>query len=202
MGKVFERKSSTNRHIRFTDHAYGNFAAEKELLRTIRDIVQASQTLALVQNECVDIEARTWTCLAWQDLKIPCHHAIAFLRRVQAPIESFIDPVHSLEAYRAAYASTLRPVALSSVGIDDTLPPLNARAAEGPRPTGRPSTRKRGVKRVRNDAERHVQRRALNRATQEEATAAAGATFVAPRTRHITQEHQMAQAAVEEQHPE
>ena len=122
------------------------FATESEKanfidLDTVR---RSSDTLGIVRDKTVDTAARQCTCLFWQENRIPCRHAIAFLMKQQQPTEAFMDDMYRLDEYRAAYSGSLKP-GLFAVQPDDTLPPLNARAAEPqPRTRGRPSTRNRG----------------------------------------------------------
>lgn len=147
MGTLFERRNAIDGQKRYTDYSFGIFSSEEEASRQVFEVLRSTNTTALVDDERVDVEARTCTCLMWEDLKIPCRHAIAFLRYLGLPAEPYIDPMYSIGTYSTAYTGSLKAVSFSSVGMDDTLPPSNLRAAERPRPPGRPSLGKTGVKR-------------------------------------------------------
>ena len=100
-----------------------------------------------------------------------------------------MDDMYRLDEYRAAYSGSLKP-GLFAAQPDDTLPPLNARAAEPrPRPRGRPPTRKRGERQQRNDADRQYQNQAAERLIQQEAEAGERAMVLPAGTvnRHMEQ---------------
>lgn len=177
-----------NKHPRFVDFLYGIFARENEKSRKFL-VFPASGTKALVSASqavgagyAVDIERHTCSCLSWQDRWSPCQHALAFLNFLHLDAEQYIDNCYRIETYKEAYSGELAVVASNLLVADDTLPPGGAQEAQ-PRGRGRPSTRKRGHKRTRDQEDRRMEQLALQRSLLEEAEAAQGAVVIGPRER-------------------
>ena len=182
--KFYERSQAVNLHPRFTDHWCGKFAVELERSRSYV-VSQLAEDEAVVDHAnvvsrssyLVNLAESSCSCLLWQDLQLPCRHAIAFLRFKQIDPETRICRAFSLESYRQAYTGRLNGIALAQLEPDDTLPPRNQPEPEERGP-GRPSKRKRGVKRTRQDEQKQEETRALHRQVAEENEAGRGAIVV------------------------
>src|ERR1700742_3809372 len=80
----------------------------------------------------VYLKARKCSCLAFQDHKIPCRHAIATARFFGVDPLLLIADFYQISAYREQYRYSLKPVLISELEPDGyTQPPLIADAAVG-----------------------------------------------------------------------
>lgn len=173
------QEASRNPHPRFIDSAYGIFAQENEKSKKFL-VFPASANRALVSTSntvgrgySVDIETRACSCSVWQDRRLPCRHGLAFLNHLRLDAEQCIDGCYRIESYTEAFRGELSVVANNHLLADDTLLPGGTQEIQ-PRGRGRPSTRKRGYQRTRDQRERQQQRMALHRSIQEEEQAAEG----------------------------
>jgi zinc finger SWIM domain-containing protein 3 len=57
----------------------------------------------------VDFEKRTCSCRAWQELGIPCHHAIAVMIGRNRDPEHYVHRFFTLAVFRATYSGTIAP---------------------------------------------------------------------------------------------
>ena len=135
--KMFNRKSERIRHPRFTDHWYGVFLVELDESRLFLSTPFSDNEGIVHLGEAnsyssfrVNTLTRTCSCIKWQDTRIPCRHAICFMRDRRVDPEAFIDPVFSVASYRQAYSGSLKAVSLSDLVPDDTLPPRHQPARE------------------------------------------------------------------------
>lgn len=81
----------------------------------------------------VDIGAGTCTCKHYQENRIPCGHAIAFILRINRPQEQFLPAILSVPTWRATYTTNLNPVDICHLEISpDIFPPFTRQ------PRGRP----------------------------------------------------------------
>jgi hypothetical protein len=88
----------------------------------------------------VDIERRTCTCLDWQDRRIPCEHAICFMRHVQIAPETYIDRCYYFSSYQEMYKGSFRIISMYDLECDTT---THGPVKEGPVKKGRPSKKDR-----------------------------------------------------------
>ena len=76
----------------------------------------------------VDINARTCGCRRWQLTGVPCCHAISCLRSERIPPESVLAACYSVNAFKNAYGSNIRPCTdkteWEKVNGPEVLPPV------------------------------------------------------------------------------
>jgi hypothetical protein len=67
------------------------------------------QTSALSQH-IVSLRARTCSCLQFQDLLIPCRHAIAAIRDFNCDIDDYISELYFTSSYKETYKMATAPI--------------------------------------------------------------------------------------------
>ena len=136
MSKFYERRYKPQKDEVYTNYAITYF--RKELDESNRYLVtpqERENMVALVyranpgdQNaRLVQLKAQKCSCLAFQDHKIPCRHAIAACRFFNAKPEDYIATFYQISEYREQYKYSLVPVLLDDLEPDGvTKPPPEA----------------------------------------------------------------------------
>ncbi|KAH7394679.1 hypothetical protein BKA66DRAFT_567041 [Pyrenochaeta sp. MPI-SDFR-AT-0127] len=79
------------------------------------------------KTRLVQLKAQKCSCLAFQDHKIPCRHAIAVCRFFNAKPENYIAKFYEISEYREQYKYSLLPILLDDLEPDGfTKPPPDA----------------------------------------------------------------------------
>ncbi|KAF7181442.1 hypothetical protein CNMCM7691_000660 [Aspergillus felis] len=119
-----------------TDFAQEWIVRQKQLSRTYT-AVAGSQEQFTVFNKAVgynvDLNARTCSCLDWQDLQLPCRHALAAIATTSRPINDFVPPAYHISTYKQIYTGITMPLELRDL---DNFDQCSAPAAKR---RGRPS---------------------------------------------------------------
>lgn len=133
MSKFYERRHKPQKDEKYTNYAMAYF--QKELKESSRYIVTPQERenfVAIVyranpgdQNtRLVQLKAQKCSCLAFQDHKIPCRHAIAVCRFFRVKPEDHIAKFYEISEYREQYKYSLVPVLLDDLEPDGfTKPP-------------------------------------------------------------------------------
>ena len=159
MSKFYKRRYKPQKDEVYTNYAITYF--RKELEESNRYLVtpqERENMVALVYRanpgdrnaRLVQLKAQKCSCLAFQDHKIPCRHAIAACRFFNAKPEDYIANFYEISEYREQYKYSLVPVLLDDLEPDGvTKPPPEASLR------GRPS-KKRMKRRTRETEARRV----------------------------------------------
>jgi hypothetical protein len=114
------------------------------------------------RTRLVRLKAQKCSCLAFQDHKIPCRHAIAVCRFFNARPENYITKFYEISEYREQYKYSLLPVLLDDLepdGVAKPPPDVSLR--------GRP-TKKRMKRKTRETEARRVGNLVLSNGRKEQ----------------------------------
>ena len=119
------REETTFKNPRFTNYAYDLFSNEAHYsgFYIVQKIEGAPTYIASVYNPTsgrqftVTLSKNHCTCLHFQDLKIPCQHAIAVAREFGLDAEDFIDDAYTVQTFRDTYYNKITP---EDAGDDET----------------------------------------------------------------------------------
>jgi hypothetical protein len=175
---IYERSNRGFQNCRLTDYCVAVFNREVQASKYY-DASPYSRTLAVVKDhnsrdiyeedtQKVDLEKQVCTCAKWQDLRIPCRHAIAFLDKMYLHAEELIAPYWKINNYREAYNSPLEVVLLDELTPDPSIHMPGGLQATQPRARGRPTTKKRRIKPSRSRRIRLTQDRGRGFNAQQE----------------------------------
>lgn len=131
--KFYERRHDSQKHERFTNYCMAYFKKELEdshqYLITPQErenqVAMAYRTNASDQStRIVRLKERKCSCLAFQDHKIPCRHAIAVAQFFGVEPTSLIADFYRISQYREQYKHTFHLSLLSDLKPDGiTRPP-------------------------------------------------------------------------------
>jgi hypothetical protein len=133
MSKFYERRYKLQKDIKYTNYAFAYF--QKELEDSDQYLVTPQERENLVaivyranpgdrNTRLVQLKAQKCSCLAFQDHKIPCRHAIAVCRFFNIKPEDYIAKFYEISEYREQYKCSLLPVLLDDLEPDGfTKPP-------------------------------------------------------------------------------
>lgn len=136
MSKFYERRHKPQKDEKYTNYAMAYF--QKELEESNQYLVTPQERENLValayranagaqKTRLVQLKARKCSCLAFQDHKIPCRHAIAVCRFFNVKPEEYIAKFYEITEYREQYKYSLLPVLLDDLEPDGvTKPPPDA----------------------------------------------------------------------------
>ncbi|KAF4237542.1 hypothetical protein CNMCM6805_006873 [Aspergillus fumigatiaffinis] len=109
------REIEFKRSNTLTDFAQEWIMRQTQLSRTYT-AVASSQEQFTVFNKAVgfvvDLNARTCSCLDWQDLQLPCRHALAAIATTSRPINDFVPPAYHTSTYKQIYTGVTMPLEL------------------------------------------------------------------------------------------
>lgn len=158
MDTVYKRRETppTWKNPRWTNWAWGVFSRELEQARFyyVQRAEGAPTYVAGVwrstggKTHTVRLRERKCTCLDFQDLRIPCRHALATCREFKIDGEVYIDDLYSQQSYRNTYcpgADTGCPVFMHPLDLDHLEPDLSRPCLPPPihRTVGRPQEKRR-----------------------------------------------------------
>jgi hypothetical protein len=133
MRKFYERRHEPQKHEKFTNYCMEYFKRELQESNQYLIVPQERENqvaLAYRANTAdrstriVHLKAKKCSCLAFQDHRIPCRHAIAAARFFQVDPLSLIADFYQVSTYREQYKFTLHTTLLSELEQDGvTLPP-------------------------------------------------------------------------------
>lgn len=133
MKKFYERRHDTQKHDKFTNYCMAYF--KQELQDSFKYLVSPQErenqvglvyrtNISDISTRRVELKANKCSCLAFQDHKIPCRHAIAVARFFEVDPLSLIADFYQLSEYRRQYEYALEAVLLSELQPDSkTKPP-------------------------------------------------------------------------------
>jgi len=146
MSKFYERRHKPQKEGNFTNYASAYF--QKELSESSQYLVtpqERENLVALVfransgaqKTRLVHLRARKCSCLAFQDHKIPCRHAIAVCAFFNIRPEDHIAEFYKISVYREQYKFSLLPVLLDDLEPDGVTKPPPSSVLRG-----RPATKR------------------------------------------------------------
>ncbi|KAF2187549.1 hypothetical protein K469DRAFT_725100 [Zopfia rhizophila CBS 207.26] len=136
MSKFYERRHKPQKDEKYTNYAMAYF--QKELEESNQYLVTPQERENIValtyranpgdqKTRLVQLKAQKCSCLAFQDHKIACRHAIAVCRFFNVKLENYIAKFYEISEYREQYRYSLLPVLLDDLEPDGvTKPPLDA----------------------------------------------------------------------------
>lgn len=135
MNLFFERRGKTFKNNRLTDLATNWLEKEKGASATYR-VLSSTMQRAVVEapsggQHIVEMDARTCTCLEFQDRKLPCKHAIAVCKEHNLEPEDYVSIIYSVEEYRSTYQGALPPVMMDVPLSDTCLAPFLGQKKKG-----------------------------------------------------------------------
>lgn len=132
MSKFYERRYNPQKDEMYTNYAIAYFRKELEESNQYLVTPQERENMVALayranpgdQNtRLVQLKARRCTCLAFQDHKIPCRHAIAVCRFFNTKPEKYIAKFYEISEYREQYKYSLLPVLLDDLEPDGVTKP-------------------------------------------------------------------------------
>jgi hypothetical protein len=136
-GMEFKRSNT------LTDFAQEWIVRQKQLCRTYTAVASSQEQFTVFNKSVgyvVDLNARTCSCLDWQDLQLPCRHALAAIAITSRPINDFVPPAYHISTYKQIYTGVTMPLELRDL---DNFDQCNAPAAKRRgRPSENPSTQR------------------------------------------------------------
>ncbi|XHG07747.1 hypothetical protein AWENTII_013014 [Aspergillus wentii] len=132
----FKRSSST-----LTDFAQDYITRQKQLSRTFHAVASSQDQFTVFKNAMgyvVDIPTGTCSCFEWQDLKLPCRHALAAISSTSRSINEFVHDIYSIDTYKAIYSSVLMPVDMRDLDKGDQCIAPEMRKRRGRKPKNPP----------------------------------------------------------------
>ena len=135
MNMFFERRIKTFKNNRFTDLATTWLEKEAQASATYR-VFSSTMQRAVVEapsggQHIVDMEARTCSCLEFQDRRLPCKHAIAVCKQHNLAPEDYVNVIYRMEEYRSTYQGVLPPIIMDLALSDVCLAPFLCRKKKG-----------------------------------------------------------------------
>ena len=134
MSMFYKRRHKTQKHEKYTDFTMAYFQKELDDSRQYLVILQERNNMvALVHrataldrsSEIVQLQARKYTCLIFQDYRIPCRYIIAVARFFSVKLEDYIAKYYEISEYRYQYKYSPTAVLLDELEPDGvTRPPL------------------------------------------------------------------------------
>lgn len=133
MRKFYERRHDTQKHGKFTNYCMAYYMGElKDSFQFLVTPQERENQIAMVyrtnpsdpDTRIVSLGAKKCSCLAFQDHKIPCRHAIAAARFFGVDSTSLIADFYQLSEYREQYKFSPSTILLAELEPDGvTLPP-------------------------------------------------------------------------------
>ena len=132
MSKFYERRHKPQKNEKYTNYAMAYF--QKELEESNQYLVTPQERENMValtyranprdqKARLVQLKAQKCSCLAFQDHKIPCRHAIAVCRFFNVKPENYIAKFYEISEYREQYKYSLVPVLLDGLEPDGVTKP-------------------------------------------------------------------------------
>lgn len=100
---------------KLTDFAQEWIVRQKQLSRTCTAVASSQEQFTVLNKAVgfvVDLNARTCSCLDWQDLQLPCRHALAAIATTSRPINDFVPPAYHISTYKQIYTGVTMPLEL------------------------------------------------------------------------------------------
>ncbi|PSN59271.1 hypothetical protein BS50DRAFT_641103 [Corynespora cassiicola Philippines] len=136
MSKFYERRHNPQKDENYTNYAIAYFRKELEESSQYLVTPQERENIVAIayrtnpedrETRLVQLKAQKCSCLAFQDHKIPCRHAIAVYRFFNAKPENYIAKFYEISEYREQYKYSLLPILLDDLEPDGvTKPPPDA----------------------------------------------------------------------------
>ena len=132
MSKFYERRHSPQKDEKYTNYAMAYFRKELEESNQYLVTPQERENMVALayranpgdQNtRLVQLKAQKCSCLAFQDHKIPCRHAIAVCRFFNTKLEKYIAKFYKISEYREQYKYSLLPVLRDDLEPDGVTKP-------------------------------------------------------------------------------
>jgi hypothetical protein len=126
MEKFYIRANRSFKSSVLTDYAHNYSKAQWEeswRYRTICSnkhtaLVFASSQLPKSQQYTVDLAAKSCSCMDFQNLHIPCRHAIAAIRELKYAVNDFIHEAYFITSYKATYKASFTPINIENLSDD------------------------------------------------------------------------------------
>ncbi|KAG2019078.1 hypothetical protein GB937_005369 [Aspergillus fischeri] len=109
------REIDFKRSNTLADFAQEWIARQKQLSRTYTAVASSQEQFTVFNKAvgfAVDLDARTCSCLDWQDLQLPCRHALAAIATTSRPINDFVPPAYHISTYKQIYTGVTMPLEL------------------------------------------------------------------------------------------
>ena len=132
MSKFYERRHSPQKDEKYTNYTMAYFRKELEESNQYLVTPQERENIVALayranpgdQNtRLVQLKAQKCSCLAFQDHKIPCRHAIAVCRFFNTKLEKYIAKFYKISEYREQYKYSLLPVLRDDLEPDGVTKP-------------------------------------------------------------------------------
>ena len=92
------------------------------------------------QGYTVDLAAGSCSCKDFQDIQIPCRHAMAAIQEFKYAIDDFVHEGYFITSYKAAYKSSFLPIDMANLSDDSDCEACNIRPRRGRIPRKRKHT--------------------------------------------------------------
>src|SRR5436190_22866131 len=127
--KFYIYQNHSFKFIILTDYAQQYVESQWELLRRYW-MICSNKTTALIyenhkaqnQDYTVDLAARSCSCKDFENIQIPCRHAIAVIWEFKYAVNDFIHEAYYITSYKATYQASLIPVNMELLEDSDCGP--------------------------------------------------------------------------------
>src|SRR5215471_11030201 len=138
MEKFYIRRNRNFKSKVLTDYAQQYLEAQRELSRRYCVICSDKSTALVFENHkaqdqgyTVDLAAGSCSCKDFQDIQIPCRHAIAVICKFGYAIHDFIHEAYFITSYKATYEASFTPLNIESLSDDSDCEACNIKTRRG-----------------------------------------------------------------------
>ncbi len=130
-----ESSNGTGEQI-LTDYAYNNLKAQWEASRHYHTICSNKHTALVFANQdsqryTVDLATNSCTGMDFQDILIPCCHAIAAIRELKYAANDFVHEAYFTSKYKALYEAPFTPIDMENLLDDSDCEACNIQSRRG-----------------------------------------------------------------------
>lgn len=84
-----------------------------------------------VKSYTVDLATNSCSCKDFQDIQIPCRHAIAAINQYSYSTNDFIHKAYYITSYRATYEASFTPIDMENLLEDSDCEACNLKSRRG-----------------------------------------------------------------------
>ncbi len=138
MEKFYIQQNRSFKSKILTDYAQQYVESQWELSRCYQ-VIRSNKSTALIyensriqdQGYIVDLAAGSCSCKDFQDIQIPCRHAIAAIQEFKYAINDFIHEAYFITSYKATYRAFFTSINMENLLEDSDCEACNIKSRRG-----------------------------------------------------------------------
>ncbi|XP_010275271.1 PREDICTED: uncharacterized protein LOC104610383 isoform X1 [Nelumbo nucifera] len=115
------------------------------------------EVFGILINYCVDLHQRTCSCREWDMVGLPCIHACAALKSIQADIYSYVEKCYLKETQQAIYSECIHAVWTNEIPDGTSVNGIEDDASSSGLGLLRPPSPPPGLRRLRGRPKKHME---------------------------------------------